>query len=724
MKLFGREIIFNNLKKASDVKKNVELGATGTTMFGGFISDEDYVIELTGTEAITTYDQMRKSDGVVKAALLACQLPIRAANWYIEPVSEDKQDQEVADFVSENLFNQMTITWDDFLRQALLMLPFGFMVFEKVFTSIDFQNKQMIGWRKFAPRLPGTIFKWQTEDGGDGITQIVVGKTASIPIEKLLIFTHNKEGDNWTGISILRSAYRPWFFKEHIEKINAMVFERQGLGIPYAVLPQNASDGDKAIAKNLLKNIRANEQEYLLQPEGWEIEFKDMKAKTLRDPDSSIKRYNREILISVLAQFLDLGSGSTGSRALSVDQSSTFHNNLTATARQIKDIMNKYAIKQLVDLNYTVEKYPTLEFSRIGTIDFDKISKAVQGLTQVGAIVPDEKLEDYLREIMDLPEKPEEEETGKVKETPKEKELKPKKKIASEFRYWRQLTFAEKKVNFIDIEKKLNEAENKLKKLLKTILDKTGGELIRQMQIVMETPSSTERRERLKKMSVKYQGEYHKVILDTLKEIFEYGKTMAAHEMKKTPSASPASSLQNMSKQADVLTGVMANDLMKAGKLALLLGLQQNKSMTETLGKISKAIKREINNTAFNTSAISVGGALNQGRRASFIEYDNDIYALQRSEILDDVTCNYCLSVDGRVFKKNDPFTKNDGFHSSCRGIWVEIMKEETEKPLIEGIPESIRKGFDTINVLKLPRSPIIKKDSLAAQYLRSTGRL
>jgi len=110
-------------------KKDVELGESGTAIFGGSISDEEYVNELVGSQAITTYDRMRKSDGVVKASLLACELPIRAANWYVEPASEDEKDKEVAEFVSQNLFEKMSITWDDFLRQCLLMLPFGFMVF-------------------------------------------------------------------------------------------------------------------------------------------------------------------------------------------------------------------------------------------------------------------------------------------------------------------------------------------------------------------------------------------------------------------------------------------------------------------------------------------------------------------------------------------------------------------------------------------------------------------
>jgi len=724
MKLFGYDLkLFR-----SPIKKGEELGQSGTSIFNGYITDEDYVSELTGDSAIDTYERMRKSDGVVKAALLACELPIRAANWYVEPASEDDMDKEVADFVTDCLFNQMTITWNDFLRQTLLMLPFGFMVFEKVFQVVEFDNKEMIGWKKFAPRLPQTILKWTTETGEDGITQqLGSGSNVSIPIEKLLVFTHDKEGDNWVGVSILRNAYRSWFMKSHIEKINAIAFERQGLGIPYAKLPKNYSSADREEAETLLKNIRANEQAYIIEPEGWEVGFKDMKGNTVRDPDSSIRRYNREILISVLAQFLDLGAGNTGSRALSADHSTTFHNNLTAVASQVKDAINKYAIKQLVDLNFTVKKYPELRFSKIGVIEYEKIAKSLQSLSQIGLIKSDRKLEEYVRELMDLPEMPdeeEEEEMDKPKEDPKQDELKEEKKEASEFISWRKLTFAENKINFYDIQRKMNDAEKELRKQLKEVLSKSSNDLIRQMQIVLETASSPERRRRLKEMSVKYQGQYKKEIFNSTKDLFEYGKMMAAHEMKKVSPATPANSLQNMSKSADGLTDMMADGLLKAGKLALLLGLQQNRSMTDVLGKVTRAVKKEVRNIAFNVPALSVSGAVNQGRRASFSVYDKDIYALQRSEILDNVTCNYCMSIDGRVFRKRDSFTHTDGIHSNCRGLWVEIMKAEEEKPVISGMPKTLRESFETVNVFKLPRNPIVKKTSPASDFLKSEGKL
>lgn len=697
---------------------NKELGETGTTILGGFITDEDYVSELAGSTAISTYDRMRKSDGVVGAALLACELPIRAANWYIEPASDDKLDVEIADFVEQALMSKMSITWDDFLRQALLMLPFGFSVFEKVFKVDEINGKQVITWKKFSPRGQSTILKWQTAEGEDGITQLPpTGRQISIPIEKLLIFTHQKEGENWTGISVLRKAYRSWYYKNHIEKFNAIGYERQGLGIPYAKLPKSFVDKDRDRMETLLKNIRANEQGYMIYPDGYDVGFMDMKAKTVKDPKDTIQRLNREILISVLAQFLDLGSGPYGSRALSADQSTTFHNNLTAVANTIKDVVNKYAVKQLVDLNFTVNEYPKLNFSQIGIIEYEKLAKAVSSLVQHKVIKPDDETEDYLRNVMSLPKKKKDEEEDKPE--PKEEPKPEEKKEASEFSSWRPLTFAERKVNFRSIQRYMERNEKEMKKILRDLMGKVSRDLIHQFQIIMEMTDSTKKRKKLRDMSVKYQDDYRKIVYRTKKDNFTYGKTSAANEMKKNAPPSPAKSLQDLSKEADNLTEVMNNDMLKAGKTSFLNSIQQKQSMTKTLKGLGDAVRKEAKNVIYTVPAIIVNSGINQGRRATFNYYQNDIYGLQRSEILDNVTCNYCMSIDKRVFKFSDPFTRTDGIHSNCRGIWVEIMKDEAEKPPREGIPDSLRENFAGVNRFNPPKNPIVKKDSPAADYLK-----
>ena len=389
-----------------------EIGASGTYVVGGIISEVEYNSSLKGTRGLKIYDQMRRGDATVRASLLAVKLPILAANWFITPASQDEKDVEVADFIERNLFNEMTITWRDFLRQALLHLDYGRMVFEIVY---EIKEDGKIGWRKFAPRLPHTILAWEMSNGENGIRQQLPDvRMVDIPIEKLIIFVNEKEGDNWEGVSILRTAYKHWYMKDSIYKIDAIAHERQGLGIPYVKIPSNATTEDEANAEEIVKNIRANEQAYIKMSEGWEFGFIDMKAGTIRNPQATILHHDRQIVKNVLAQFLELGaSGATGSYALSEDQSRLFLLSLQAVASHIAEVINKYAIPRLVDLNFQVEDYPKLEFSKIGQVDFEALTSAIQRMSQVGLITSDSKLESYLRDVMDLPELDEEEQAEK-----------------------------------------------------------------------------------------------------------------------------------------------------------------------------------------------------------------------------------------------------------------------------------------------------------------------
>jgi hypothetical protein len=55
---------------------------------------------------------------------------------------------------------------------------------------------------------------------------------------------------------------------------------------------------------------------------------------------------------------------------------------------------------------------------------------------------------------------------------------------------------------------------------------------------------------------------------------------------------------------------------------------------------------------------------------------------------------------------KRMTFGQNTIFHSTCRGIWVAILKDEEKLPKITGIPKSLRDRFgDAVNDLVQPRS-------------------
>src|SRR5579863_7327880 len=93
------------MERTSAQAESTPQGLSGTPIFSGFLQDfGEYNGTLAGRAAITTYEMMRRSDAQVAATLLACELPIRAANWDVQAASGAQLDVEIADFVRANLF--------------------------------------------------------------------------------------------------------------------------------------------------------------------------------------------------------------------------------------------------------------------------------------------------------------------------------------------------------------------------------------------------------------------------------------------------------------------------------------------------------------------------------------------------------------------------------------------------------------------------------------------
>lgn len=389
-------------------------------MYGGIIN-EDYAQEMNGLQAVKIYDEMRKSDGTVAAAMSAVKMPIRRADFFVVPVDEkDARHVEVSTFISRCLFEFPEISWDDFLRQVLLELDYGVMPFEKVFDIRDIDGVGYIIWKKFAPRLPKSVLRWEI-DGENGKKEFGIeqqrfqdigGANPQIPGEKLLIFVNNKEGDNWWGVSTLRPIYKHWYMKKKLEIIDAMAHERQGLGVPVVKIPAAMSKEDRTKARNILRNIRADHEGYAIVPMGIELEFMDMHASNTKDSTDSINYHNHEIMLSVLAQFLLLGastSGGSGSRAVSEDHSRLFLQSLEAVAKQICDVINKDAIPELVRLNFPdVTEFPKLDFTDISRLDLVNLANTYKTLCDAGAIKPIRADQNFLRNNMNLPERTEE----------------------------------------------------------------------------------------------------------------------------------------------------------------------------------------------------------------------------------------------------------------------------------------------------------------------------
>ena len=376
------------MERTAASAETVPAGLPGTPIFHGFLEDfGEYNPQLEGLTAIRTYEKMRRSDAQVAATLLACELPIRAANWDVLPASTDPLDREIAQFVKDNLFGGLeyvspsgvktTQCWDDVLRNALLMLPFGAAAHEEIY-AVDGTRVRLA---RLAPRLPITFYRWITDL--DGETLLALNQygyrnsnfeSVEIPVDRLAVFTFNKEGANFFGRSMLRPAYMHWYIKHQLYRIDAIAGERNGLGMPTIEQGPNASKEDRLAAQAWVTQLAAHEKTGIALPAGWKFTLQGVQGQ-VRDLFNSIQHHNIEISRTALAFFMNLGQGarSSGNRALGQEMTDFFFLAVQATADQIARTISATAVKRLVDYNWDgVERYPVLEVSNLRARSLDQ----------------------------------------------------------------------------------------------------------------------------------------------------------------------------------------------------------------------------------------------------------------------------------------------------------------------------------------------------------------
>jgi hypothetical protein len=383
---------------------------------GGIIID-DYNPNLVGVRGTLVYDKMRRSDGIVRSALRVIKTPLLAAEWYVEPATYDDYGKEVAEFVDQAL-NGMSRSFLGVLQEALLMLDYGYYAFEKVFKEAKFRpsrglarERDVVVWKKWGPRHPKNTTGWVFDRNG-GVQVLKQNRDPNgfdevpIPVDKLLLFTLDEEGGNPEGISLLRSCYPHWYYRQNLYKIDAIQKERHGIGVPYAELPPNATSNDMKFAQELTQNLRTNEKAGVVKPYGWDIGFLQPNVQQVNVLESA-QHHGVMMLTNMLAQFLALGTTQSGSRAVGSTQEDIFVKSTHYLADLMRSVINKWAIPELVRYNYDTADYPRLRVRRLGdTSDVRALSVALRNLAEAKIITPDAEIEKFVRNVQDLPGAP------------------------------------------------------------------------------------------------------------------------------------------------------------------------------------------------------------------------------------------------------------------------------------------------------------------------------
>lgn len=416
-----------------------ELGSTGLKRTGGVV-DEEWLRELQGDRGRRVYREMADMDSVINAMLFALQMLMAQVERIVEPVDANLTDDADAAEFAQQCLDDMSMSWADTLADILSMMVFGWSYFEIVYKvrsgdNLDPRRRSQytdgrIGWRKWSIRGQETLDEWVFDDEGgiQGMWQLdsSTGYTRIfIPIDKALLFRTTNHKNNPEGKSVLRGAYRSWWFKKNIENIEGIGIERDLAGLPVAYVPPeilaaSASTDEKAVLtaiKDIVVNIRRDEQEGIVFPLAYDedghqlykLELLSTGGQRQFDTDKIITRYDSRIAMTLMADFILLGHDGVGSYALGADKSTLFRTALETWLDRIAGVINTHAIPRLLRLN-GMRGRCKLVFGQVGSIDLTALGTFIQQLAGAGMpLFPDAELENHIRGEANLPMLSEEE---------------------------------------------------------------------------------------------------------------------------------------------------------------------------------------------------------------------------------------------------------------------------------------------------------------------------
>jgi hypothetical protein len=386
---------------SEELVRGPELGSSSPSPWTAW-TREEWNPKLRDKNGINEYYKMKRLDGMIRGMMRQWKTPVLSAHWFVEPGGDSARDLNAAEFVHDNFFSgqHLNMSWLRLLEEILLMGDYGHSVFETVY-KLDSDRKVRL--RKLAPRHPADIrqWLWDGHGGPDGVEMEPIelggdGQGIVIPISKLVIFSHEAEGGDLRGTSVLRSAYKHYVYKDTLYKIDAIQKERHGIGVPVIKLPAGYNDNDKRVAENLGRNLRTNERAHVVLPPMWELLFAKLEGNPV-DCLASIKHHNEMIMANVLANFMT-------DPKTKKENLESFYKSTRYVAECITDTLNMHCIPELVDLNWSRVKYPMLRARRIGEWEDQRTqSFTLRNFVGAGLLTPDEPLEEFLRRENDLP---------------------------------------------------------------------------------------------------------------------------------------------------------------------------------------------------------------------------------------------------------------------------------------------------------------------------------
>lgn len=386
-------------------------------------SPADWAMELQFPSSVVMFDAMR-TETHLSAVLEAVLQPILTADWHLD---ERGVPEEVMNLCTTELGlaggdalarvkHQGVRIREHLAETATTMLWAGFSVSEMVWNPAPPTPAQealgitddVVHLRKLAPRPPRTITKIETDrDGGlKSVHQTPLGdkplaEDVEIPVEKLVFYSLNKEGADWSGRSMLRNAYQSWALKDIFLRLDAQAVDKHSMGYWVA----RTDDPSRADAlEEVIADLRAGERAGVVLHTNDQLDLMGMSGTTINVIDR-LKYLDQAMSRSALAMFLDLGHDN-GARSLGETHLRVFQQKIQSVADYLGHIATEHIVRELVWNNFPEgTPYPALVPGDIAAQQ-GVSAEVLNGLLDSGAVTWDKSLEEQTRSTYGLPSLP------------------------------------------------------------------------------------------------------------------------------------------------------------------------------------------------------------------------------------------------------------------------------------------------------------------------------
>ncbi len=387
----------------------VHLGS-GLSVWKGVIAEE-YLPQLTPwSVGFKIYREMA-DDVVVGALLESIKTPLIASPFEIVAHSNSTEDQKAKEFIEKDFFRTLDIEWPAHVQEMLECLDYGFALSEKV---LEKRPDGLLHLRSLVPIGQETLDRWGEPDQFGAVStfiqkrEVMKGSSGAIaPMDKLLHFKFKGRKRNPEGRSLLRSLYRPWYFKKNLEALEAIGAERDVGNAPVATLKEGIRYTDAQITAlgKALEGFRMDESVYVIAPAGVTIQAYGGGNKVY-DVRAMIRDWQHLIRQRFFADFLSLGSEQVGTQALAKEMTTFFG----LALRSIQEIMLAVWNRQLIPWIFAWNNWmpasgelPRIEWLRPEDSNLQSLAQAYQMLIEAGIIDVDDAVKKRVRLQMGLP---------------------------------------------------------------------------------------------------------------------------------------------------------------------------------------------------------------------------------------------------------------------------------------------------------------------------------